>query len=95
MLYTAVAGIGTFATPSVEFSMAIRIFRLLLLVLTGLFKTYGFIIGAIINLIIIVTTKSFDKEKGYLWPLIPFNSRALFNIIFRNPIRQITGKKSN
>lgn len=34
VLYMAAVGIGTFATPSIEFAMAIRIFRLVLLILT-------------------------------------------------------------
>ena len=93
ILYMALAGIGTFSIPSAEFSMAIRIFRLLLLILTGLFKIYGFVIGILITSIIILTTKSFDSGKGYTWPLIPFDKKALLNILFRNPIQQVTDKK--
>jgi stage V sporulation protein AF len=59
VLYMALAGIGTFATPSMEFSMAIRIFRLLLLILTGLFNIYGFITAIIIVFIITYSTGSF------------------------------------
>lgn len=94
VLYMAIAGIGTFATPSVEFSMAIRIFRLLILILTGLFNIYGFIAGVTISLVIIFTTKTFDKGKRYTWPLIPFDGKALSHIIFRNPIQQIARKNN-
>ena len=43
VLYMALAAIGTFVTPSMEFSMAIRMFRLLLLLLSGLFGFPGFL----------------------------------------------------
>lgn len=92
ILYMAIAGIGTFATPSIEFSQAIRIFRLVLLILTGLFKTYGFIGGLILIAIIVFTTKSFG-EKSYLWPLAPFNRKALGHLLFRKPIPQIKNEK--
>lgn len=86
ILYMAVAGIGTFATPSIEFAMAIRIFRLLLLLLTGLFKTSGFVVGIILTAVILFTTKTFDEKHRYTWPLFPFDGKALSRIIFRKPI---------
>ncbi|MDK2798752.1 MAG: stage sporulation protein [Clostridiales bacterium] len=94
ILYMAIAGIGTFANPSIEFAMAIRIFRLFLLILTGLFKTYGFPIGILIILFITVTTKTFGNQS-YIWPLFPFDRRALAHILFRKPIPQINQKTSS
>lgn len=88
ILYMAFVGIGTFATPSLEFAMAIRLFRLLLLVLTGLFHSIGFWVGIGITLLIFLTTKSFGKVR-YTWPLIPFNGKAMTNLLFRKPIIQI------
>ncbi len=88
VLYMAAVGIGTFATPSIEFSMAIRIFRLLLLILTGLFDIYGFVIALIIVAVIIFRTKTLGKIR-YTWPLIPFNGQALTNLLFRKPIINI------
>jgi len=88
VLYMAVAGLGMFATPSLEFSLAIRIFRIILLLLTGLFKIYGFIFGLIGVFIIFISTKSFGGVR-YTWPLIPFNGKALSTIIFRKPIPEI------
>ena len=88
----ALAGIGTFATPSLEFAMAIRIFRLLLLLLTGLFNLWGFILALLIISIITFTTKSFKNAKPYTWPLIPFDGKALAHILFRMPIPKIGDK---
>lgn len=92
VLYMALAGIGTFATPSMEFSMAIRIFRLLLLILTGLFNIYGFITAIIIVFVITYSTWSFKYGKKYTWPLIPFEWKPLSNILFRKPIPELKGE---
>ncbi|MDZ4957153.1 spore germination protein, partial [Clostridium perfringens] len=92
ILYMAIAAIGTFASPSIEVGMAIRIFRLFLIILTGLFKTMGFFIGLIIILVIICTTKAFG-DQSYLWPLIPFDKKAFFNMFLRRPIPEIRNNK--
>jgi stage V sporulation protein AF len=88
VLYGAITGIGMFATPSIEFSLAVRLFRLLLIVLTGIFKIYGFLAGILVFIIVLLTTKSFGGIN-YLWPLIPFNWQALKTIITRKPIPEI------
>lgn len=92
ILYMAIAGIGTFSSPSIEFGMAIRIFRLFLIISTGLFKTIGFFVGLIIVLAIICTTKAFGNQS-YLWPLIPFDKKAFGNMFLRRPIPEIRNNK--
>ncbi|KYH30381.1 MULTISPECIES: spore germination protein [Clostridium] len=89
VVYMALAGIGTFATASVEFAMAIRIFRLFILILTGLFKNIGFAVGILVVFIIAFNTKSFKNSKRYTWPLIPFDWKALSHILFRTPIPKL------
>ncbi|MBP2649219.1 MAG: gerBA [Firmicutes bacterium] len=84
IFYTAIAAVGAFATPSVELSMAIRLFRIALLVLVMLWKVPGLIIGLVVIFILTATTKSFDYP--YLWPLIPFNYPALKDVILRLPM---------
>lgn len=84
VFYIAVAAVGSFATPSVEFAMALRMFRLFLIVATGLFHLPGFLIAMLIVLLIFVRTKSFGVP--YLWPLIPWDWQALKSVLFRLPI---------
>lgn len=91
ILYIAITAIGTFATPSIEFSQAVRLFRLLILVLTGLFSIYGFFTGILITLFVLLTTKSIENTS-YLWPLIPFDWKALSTVIFRKPIPEVRGQ---
>jgi len=88
VLYTAISGIGMFATPSIEFSLAMRLFRILLLIGGGFFGIYGFLITFLIFLITLYKTKSFGGIN-YLWPLIPFNGRALSTIVMRKPIPEV------
>lgn len=89
VLYMALAGIGTFATPSLEFALAIRMFRFLLLLLTGLLDIWGFAIGLLLILILNLSSRSFKNGKSYMWPLIPFEAKPLAHILFRMPIPKI------
>lgn len=92
VLFMAIVGIGTFSSPSIEFALAIRIFRLVTLVLTGIFKTPGFILGILYMLIVIFTTHSIGNVR-YTWPLVPFNWKALTNVIFRKPVIEVKRNK--
>ncbi|WP_317633813.1 spore germination protein [Perspicuibacillus lycopersici] len=84
ILYLAVAAIGTFSTPSYELSLANRIFRLLLLTATAIFHIYGFVIGTVLWVLLLVNMKSYNIP--YLWPFIPFNLRAFLDVLVRAPI---------
>ena len=84
ILYIAVAAIGMFATPSYELSMANRITRLLLLFITGVFGSVGFVIGTFAWILLLANMKSY--KVPYLWPFIPFDFKAFMDIIIRAPI---------
>lgn len=84
IFYIAVATVGTFATPSVELAMAVRLFRILLLVLVIAFKLPGLLAGLVFVFLVAVTTKSFGVP--YLWPALPFNFKAMKDVLFRLPI---------
>jgi len=84
ILYLAIAGIGTFATPSYELSLANRIIRIILLIFVHFFGITGLIIGILLWFLMLVFSKSLDTP--YLWPLIPFNGKALLDVIVRSPM---------
>lgn len=84
ILYMAIAAVGTFATPSYEFGLAIRLVRLFLLLSVGLFHLPGLIGGLVLFALLLLKTKSFNVP--YLWPLIPFNGKAMLDIILRRPV---------
>lgn len=95
VLYMAISAIGTFATPSIEFAMAIRIFRLFLVIMTGFFNLNGFVIAIVIISVITYKTSSFKNGKKYTWPLIPFQWKPLSHILFRMPIPKIKDSRKN
>lgn len=84
IFFTAVAAVGAFATPSIEFAMAVRFFRAILLLLVIFFKIPGLLVGLLGIAIIAGTTKSFGIP--YLWPLIPFNFNGMKDVLLRLPL---------
>lgn len=82
ILYMAIVALTSFVQPSIELGFALKFNRVILLIATGLFGTWGFIVGVILNIIMLVTTKTITGER-YLYPLIPFNWKALKKVIFR------------
>jgi len=84
VMYTAAAAIGTFLTPSYELSMANRLARLGLIVVTFGFGLPGFIGGTVILILWLATRHSFGVP--YLWPLIPLDIKALGSLLVRTPV---------
>ncbi len=84
ILYIAIVTIGTYATPSYEFGLANRIVRLFLLTMIFLLGKWGLIIGLFLWFLLLSFSKSFDTP--YLWPLIPFNGKALLDVLIRSPV---------
>jgi stage V sporulation protein AF len=86
IMYIAVATVGMFATPSYELSLANRVTRLLLLVLTAAFGVPGFVIGSTAVMLLLIVQRSYNAP--YMWPFIPFNAKALATILVRKPFGQ-------
>lgn len=83
ILYTAFVTIANFTQTSFELGYAIKFMRIIMLVLTHLIGGWGIIIGTLITLALIITNKSIKGSRSYLYPLIPFNYRALKGLLFR------------
>ncbi len=84
IFYGALTMLVTLTLASIEFGEAIRIYRIFIVVCTGFFSLWGFIISLCIVLLSIFTTPTFAK-KSYFWPLFPFNWEALKTLLFRYP----------
>lgn len=82
ILYMSLVALSSFTQPSIELSYAVKFFRILLLLGTGLFGHWGFFGALALGLIMMATTKTFTGES-YLYPLIPFNWNALKHLVFR------------
>ncbi|MDT8861724.1 spore germination protein [Alkalihalobacillus sp. MEB130] len=81
VLYLAVAAVGTFATPSYEMSLANRLIRVAFLMFSALFGVAGFVVGITVWIIMLVHLRSLGTP--YMWPFLPFNAKALKDVLFR------------
>ncbi|WP_117152432.1 spore germination protein [Paraliobacillus quinghaiensis] len=81
ILYVAISAIGSFATPSYELSVANKISRVFLLIAAAIFGVKGLLISFSLYIILLARTKSLNTP--YLWPFLPFNGKALLQILFR------------
>lgn len=82
ILYAAFVAIANYTQASFELGYAFKFTRIMLLVLTGLGNLWGFLVGVLVFLVAVGSTKTISG-KSYLYPLIPFNGRELGRIFFR------------
>ena len=85
LVYMAFVSIAGFAQPSYELGYAFKLLRVVLLLLTAAFDFWGLALGTLGIVLLLVTTKPL-VGKGYLYPLFPFNGRALRRLLIREPI---------
>lgn len=85
VLLMAFVAIANFAQPSFELGYAFKLSRIFILISTAVFKLWGFIAGLLIVCLILAFTKTVSG-RGYLYPLIPFNGKALSRLLIRHPI---------
>jgi stage V sporulation protein AF len=84
VLYTAVGAIFTFIIPSYELSISIKLFRIFLLLMTGILGADGLFIGVFILFTYLCSLR--PLQAPYLWPLVPFFPTAMLRVIIRFPM---------
>ncbi|MBE6547761.1 MAG: spore germination protein [Ruminococcaceae bacterium] len=83
ILYMAFVAIANFTQRSYELGYAFKFMRIILLILTAIFGGWGLVGGSVLILILIATNKTVNGKRSYLYPLIPFNWRALKSLFIR------------
>ncbi len=83
MLYMAFVAVANYTQPSYELSYALKFFRIITLVLTGFFGLFGLIAGTVILIAAMLLNRTIDGRRRYLYPLIPWNWKALKHQLFR------------
>jgi len=83
ILYMAFVAIANFTQSSYELGYAFKYLRMITLALTALFNVWGFAAGILLGIILTATNKTVNGKRGYLYPLIPFNGKALARLVFR------------
>lgn len=85
LAYMAFVAIANFAQPSYELGYAFKLLRLMLLLLVAALDWLGLALGVAAILVLLATNKPI-AGRGYLYPLLPFNARALRQLLLRHPI---------
>ena len=84
LFYGAATMLATLSIASLEMAEGLRIYRIFLVLCTGFFGLWGFIIGLALVILSVITTPVFGRT-GYFWPLVPFRWNALKTLLFRYP----------
>lgn len=83
ILYMAFVGISNFTQSSYELGYAFKYMRMILLVLTALFNVWGYAVGWLLVFVLIASNVTVNGKRNYLYPLIPFNGKALMRLLLR------------
>jgi stage V sporulation protein AF len=84
ILYLAIAVVGNYATPSYELALANRIFRIVFLLSGAWFGWYGLGLALVLWFLLLTCTKTLNTP--YLWPFLPFNGKAMYEVLVRTPM---------
>ena len=90
IILTAFVAIANFSQRSYELGYAFKFLRIMLLIFSALLGIWGFLIGIALIIILLATNKTINGECKYLYPLIPFNGKALITVLFR--VRKKSGQ---
>lgn len=83
IILTAFVAIANFSQRSYELGYAFKFMRIMLLILSGSFGFWGFLVGVALIIVLLCTNRTLNGECTYLYPLIPFNFKGLLSVLFR------------
>ena len=83
ILYMAFVAIANFTQRSYELGYAFKFMRMGLLILTALGGIWGYGAGLVGIVILLLTNVTVTGARHYLYPLIPFDGKALKSLFFR------------
>ena len=86
ILITAFTAIAGFSLPSFEMGYAMKLERLLLLILSGIFGLWGFIGGLVFIIICMLSVKTLSG-RNYLYPIVPVNLKGFAEFFLRFPMK--------
>lgn len=82
LLYMAFVAVANFATPSFELGYALKLCRMMMIVLVAALNAIGYALGLITVFVLIATTPTITGQS-YLYPLFPFDGHKLLRLIIR------------
>lgn len=93
IVFMAFVAISNFTQRSFQLGYAFKFLRIGLLVLVWFFDGVGLALGCVGILLLLLTNRTVDGGHSYLYPLIPFNGRALLSLFVR--LKKTTRHKRN
>lgn len=83
IVFMAFVAISNFTQRSYQLGYAFKFLRIGLLLLVWFFDGIGLALGCVGILLLLLTNRTVDGGHSYLYPLIPFNGRALLSLFVR------------
>lgn len=83
MLYMAFVALANYTQPSYELGYALKFFRIITVILTGFFGIFGLIAGTLFLIIALLSNRTLDGRRRYLYPLVPFHWKTLKRQLLR------------
>lgn len=88
MLYMAFVAIANYTQSNYELGYALKFMRIITLLATQFLNLWGYIGGILLSLFLIAFNRTVCG-RSYLYPLIPFDGRALKHVLIRERIQKI------
>lgn len=85
LVYMAFVAVSNFAQHSFEMGYACKLCRMALLLASWALRWWGFGFG-LAGIVLLAATAKPVAGKGYIYPLIPWNGKALRALLLRRPI---------
>ena len=92
ILYMAFVSIASFAQQNVELGYAFKFVRVTMLIAVYFLGAWGLLAGAVLFALLLITNVTVSGRFRYLYPLVPFNPRALLHLLFRVKKRDFVEK---
>ncbi len=88
MLYMAFVAIANYTQSNYELGYALKFMRIITLLLTQFLNLWGYFAGILLTFLLIGFNRTVCG-RSYLYPLIPFDGKALKRVLVRNRIEKI------
>ena len=83
ILYMAFVSIASYSQRSYELGYAFKFMRLLYLILIQIFNIVGFFVASGLIFLLLISNKTVNGKRSYLYPLFPFHPKALLSMFVR------------
>ena len=83
----AFAAVANFSQSSYELGYAFKFMRMILLALTWLLGLWGYVAGLVLIVVLAAINPTANGKRNYLYPLIPFDGRALKRLLTREKLK--------